>query len=123
MSPVSVTATQSTAEVQEIADIASVEARDVAHGLDQAPAPPLGLVEVKIFPPCVPATQSAVVGQAIAVKVAPATLALAQSRAPPVGSVVVRTSPVRVTATQNVVEEHETLIAQPSPSATLVQAV
>ncbi len=78
------TATQSEVDAQEMAEMASV-ATDVAHGLDQALAPPVGLVEVYSFPVWVPATHRVVVGQLTAVKWAPVTLAVVQALAPPAG--------------------------------------
>src|ERR1700689_5098260 len=83
-SSVTVTATQSAVDVHETPEMASVGTA-TAPGLDQAVAPPAGLVEVKSRPVWVPATHRVVFGHERALKWAPVTLALVHALAPPAG--------------------------------------
>ena len=69
-------------------------ATDPVHEVDQALAPPVGLVEVYSLPVCVPATHRVVAGQVMAVMVPVETpVVLVHALVPPVGLVAVKTLP------------------------------
>src|SRR5947208_734775 len=75
----------------------------------QAPAPPVGLVELTTLPPLSTATQSDVDGHEMPlIPLLPSTLVTVQAPAPPVGLVEVTTLPTLSTATQSDVDGHET---------------
>ena len=80
----------------------------------QAPAPPLGLVEVMTWPSPSVATHSETDGQEIPASADPSTLAAVHAAAPPVGSVEVTTLPESSMATQRDTDGQSTLDMSPS---------